>query len=1289
MSTGTSILDELRVLKGELNSTIDDKSGIYARVLQLLERTEEQHHWAGAINALPGPAFIHDSSFRVLHCNRGYAELVGVACKELHGKPYYQIFPKLDGPLPACAAATCGNQDSVEDSEFIHNSGRLYRQRSYPLSTLRKERFGLHILEDITLPRQNEQELLRTKELLECMFNTMHMAVALLDTNFNFLQVNQAYAQADGREPAEFIGLNHFGLYPDAENEMIFRRVRTSGEAFHAYAKPFEYAGNPERGVSYWDWSLLPVKEADGSVSALLLMLQDVTEKTLTQQVRDRLSAIVEATPDMVAMATPEGEALYMNAAGRAMLGLREAEDLSRYKITDFLPPQEHARFHKEIMPALAHSRIWTGEAQLRHRNGNTIPVSQIRIAKFNASNEMEFVGTIARDITREKRSEQRLRRLNRTYAVLSECGQTIVRAETEEELLEEFCRNLIIVGGYRFAWIGKAEQDSERRVKSLSWSGEEQGYLETANIRWDDSSRGRGPVGVAVLTGKPVIVRDIEQDDGFAPWREAAMERGYRSMIAMPLQASDGFSGVLSLYADERDAFDDEETEVILGLADDLSYAIDALRIRAAQTEDRKLLQLRIKAIEAASNGIMITGRDGRQSPLLYVNPAFERITGYRAEEVIGLDPRFLHHKEDEQPGLSQLRLAVQQCRPASVLLRNYRKDGTSFWNELHISPVDCGTGESEHFVGVINDVTAQKHYREQLEYQSTHDTISGLPNRALLHDRLAHGIAQAGRHDRSLAVLLIDLDHFKNINDTFGHAIGDDLLREVAQRLQSCAREADTVAHLGGDEFVMLVSDLDDDNDAALLAERVLSTLAYPFDCVDMDLLLTASMGVAAFPRDGKNSETLLRNASTAMHSAKDKARASFYFYSPEMNNRAHERILLETQLRRALERDEFELYYQPQVALNSGRIVGVEALLRWNNPELGMVSPERFIPIAEESGLIVPIGQWVLYEACRQIVAWQRAGLPPLSIAVNVSAKQLDGHNFVRDVRRVLELTGLESGRLELELTESTVMSDPEEMLQRLNELRQLGLHLAIDDFGIGYSSLSHLQRFPFNRLKVDRSFINDVTSNPNNMSIVKTILGMAQGLNMQVIAEGAENEGQIHLLRRLRCKQVQGFYFSRPLPAVELETLLKERPDFDVVPEEQDDVETLLIVDDEVNVASSLKRIFRKDGYRVLHTSDPTEAFDLLARCRVQVIVADYRMPSISGSDLLDRVKQMHPDIVRILLTGYTDLSAVTSAINRGNIYKFLTKPWENDELRETLREAFEQYHRQKQMPAEEC
>ncbi|MBZ0097091.1 MAG: EAL domain-containing protein, partial [Sulfuricella sp.] len=453
----------------------------------------------------------------------------------------------------------------------------------------------------------------------------------------------------------------------------------------------------------------------------------------------------------------------------------------------------------------------------------------------------------------------------------------------------------------------------------------------------------------------------------------------------------------------------------------------------------------------------------------------------------------------------------------------------------------------------------------------------------------------------------------------------------------------------------------------------------MSAPFDIDGRELHITCSIGIASYPKDGEDNQTLLKNADAAMYRAKDLGRNNAQYYAAEMNVRAMERLMLENSLYHALERNEFLLHYQPQVDLRTGEITGMEALVRWQHPELGLVSPARFIPVAEDSGLIVPLGEWVLRTACAQNKAWQRAGLKPISVAVNLSARQFRQPNLVEMVAGILRETELDPAHLDLEVTESLVMQNVEATIATLGRLKAMGVKLSIDDFGTGYSSLNYLKRFPIHTLKIDQSFVRDVTTDPSDAAIAKTIIAMAHELGLTVIAEGVETEEQKSFLRLRRCDEMQGYFFSRPVPAAEFENLLREdrRLEIDhagLVSTER----TLLLLDDEENILNSLTHLLRRDGYKILKATHAVAALDLLAQNPVGVIIADQRMPEMTGVEFLRRAKLLYPDTVRMVLSGHTDTKSVTDAINEGAVYKFLTKPWDNDLLRANIQEAFQHY-----------
>jgi diguanylate cyclase (GGDEF)-like protein/PAS domain S-box-containing protein len=569
--------------------------------------------------------------------------------------------------------------------------------------------------------------------------------------------------------------------------------------------------------------------------------------------------------------------------------------------------------------------------------------------------------------------------------------------------------------------------------------------------------------------------------------------------------------------------------------------------RMLDARQAEEKSLRMLNRAIEASMNAVVISRYDpAHDHPIEYVNPAFEEITGYAASEAIGRNCRFLQNGDTRQHGLDALRLAIRTQREEKVVLRNYRKDGTLFWNELHIAPVRDAAGATTHYVGVFNDITQSVQYRNQLEHQATHDALTGLPNRSLLIDRLNQALVFGQRYGRQLVVAFIDLDQFKYINDSVGHGAGDELLKIAAARLQQVLREGDTVARLGGDEFVLVLTDQAGTDTISAQFEAILRAIAAPVATHGREFTVTCSIGASLYPNDGTDAGTLLKNADVAMYRAKEQGRNNFQFYTREMNEVVSERMWIETHLRSALALDQLVLHYQPKVSLRSGTIVGVEALIRWQPPHVEMVPPSRFIPLAEETGLILPIGEWVLHTACAQAQAWRAAGLPPLSVAVNLSPRQFRDKNLVGTIRAVLADTGLPAEHLELELTESLLMTSIESANIKLNELKAMGIRIAIDDFGTGYSSLSYLKRLPIDHIKIDRSFVSDLVHDTGHAEIAKLIISLGHSLGLHVTAEGVEQKEQLAFLRAHHCDEAQGYYFSKPVPAGECEALLRGGP-----------------------------------------------------------------------------------------------------------------------------------------------
>lgn len=656
----------------------------------------------------------------------------------------------------------------------------------------------------------------------------------------------------------------------------------------------------------------------------------------------------------------------------------------------------------------------------------------------------------------------------------------------------------------------------------------------------------------------------------------------------------------------------------------------------------------------------------------------AGEAITGYAPEELVGQSFAMLFEPEV----LMHVREQFLQCALHGQNIPAYeaelvRKDGSKRWISFKLTPVY----EEEHIVsvvGVAEDISERREADARLIYLAHHDMLTGLPNRAQFLERMQRAIARARRNDAMAGVLFLDLDQFKGVNDSLGHEAGDLLLQCVAQRLRDVLRETDTMARFGGDEFAVLLEDVTEE-ELVQVVEKLLQVVAAPLLIKEQALCVTLSVGISLFPRDGEDASALLKSADMAMYCAKEHGRNGYRFYRADMNTRIFERMQLVHSLRRALEQGEFLLYYQPRADLRTGKITGVEALLRWRHPERGLVAPGEFIAVLEESGLIAPVGEWVLREACAQLRRWQALGLTELCMAVNLSSHQFRQPGLVRYIARMLQETGLEAKYLEIELTESAIMHDPKEAAATLREIKQMGVAISVDDFGTGYSSLSYLQRFTLDILKIDRSFIQDITTNPDNAALTRAIIAMAQSLRLRVIAEGVETEGQLAYLRKYRCDEMQGYFFHRPLPAGEMTSVLQVGKCLACAP--MDDMasqRTLLILDDEDNVRTALARLFRVAGYRILSTGSPKEAFELLARNEVGVILSDQRMPEMSGTEFLNRIKGLYPNTVRIILSGYADLKTVTDAVNQGWVYRFLSKPWDGETLRKEIREAFQHY-----------
>jgi diguanylate cyclase (GGDEF)-like protein/PAS domain S-box-containing protein len=976
-----------------------------------------------------------------------------------------------------------------------------------------------------------------SRRFLHTLVDAIPTPILVKDDQHRYVVINAAFCAFFQRSAADILGKTDYDFF-SAEDAAFFQatdRQALNGERIE-YERNYVLDGRV-RGMSVRKSSL---PRPDGSRVVLLLLIDITERREAAERLRyseERLRSLAALSADWYWEQDENLRFTYVSTGPRSkgLLGAEHLYGRTRFEVGLEWPSPDAEAEHRRVLDAHLPFRDL---ALIEPRSGRQIVVSGEPI--FDAEGRFTGYRGVGRDVTEQRRAEQRIARLRDLYAAMTEANDAIIHSREMGPLLTAICRIAVEYGHFAFARVGMLDA-ATGWVDTVAYAGDDRGHAGRFRFSIDPSlPEGQGPSAHALRSGGHYVCNDLLTDERNRDFRALLMAIGVRAQATFVLRREGKPVGTLDLYAAQTGYFDDELVGMLEKLADNLSYALDNFQREAARRAAEAALresETRFRDFaDAAGEYVWEADLDGR---ITYVSSRVQSVWGYSDQELIGRTPAEFMPPGEIERVRDWLAHNTRDGAFRDLEHRIVTRNGETRWLLVNAVGLHDETGRRIGSRGTGRDVTDRKSAEARISYLATRDPLTELPNRVLFNDRLEQGIVAARRTGQSLALLFIDLDRFKTINDSLGHQVGDLLLKEVAGRMLNCIRKGDTLSRLGGDEFVVTLEGLQQAEDAAQVAGKIIRALARPIEIGSHTLTTSCSIGISIFPLDAEDDRTLMKNADTAMYHAKEKGRNNYQFFSPEMNVRAVERHTLETALRRAIERQEFVLYYQPQVDIRSNRVVGMEALLRWVHPERGLLTPITFIAVAEESGLIDPIGQWALRTACERAKAWQEAGYPPLKMAVNISPRQLlKPREFSRSITRILNATGLDPQYLELEMTESLLLHNAEENIAMLRKLGKDGVRIAVDDFGTGYSSLSYLRQLPIDTLKIDRTFVRDIESDPEDAAIIQAVVAMGHSLELQVTAEGVESLGQLQALARLGCDEYQGYLFSKPLPAVEI-------------------------------------------------------------------------------------------------------------------------------------------------------
>ncbi|MBX4204749.1 MAG: PAS domain S-box protein [Candidatus Doudnabacteria bacterium] len=1006
-----------------------------------------------------------------------------------------------------------------------------------------KVRFAVSIFRDITAQRNIQSEYEKINRRNQHILESITDGFFALDKDWNFTYVNRQAEQLLQRNRSELLGKNIFQEFPNAMQTATYSKLQEAllENKSLRYEEKFSEPGNMPKWI---ESSVYPAKDG------LAVYLRDITPQKTALEANLKLVAIVESSEDAIMGKDLEGNITSWNKGAVRIYGYTEQEILG--KNVSVLVPEG---FPDDTRMLLAQIRLGRGvnhyETKRKTKDGRILDISVAVSPIKNNSGKVVGASAVARDITKSKQADEGVVFLSEATKLLSsslDFETTLARvAKLAVPKFADWCGiEILTPDGENTKQVAVEHVDPEKIKFAVE--------LARKYPNHKDPERGTWKI---ITTGKAEIYKEITDDMLRASSRdpehyELTSKLGIKSALMVPLVARDKVFGVMSLiWAESNKRYEEKDLKFFEELGRRAGMAIDnALLYREAQIEirERKFMEQKLQVSEERYRAIIDNTSDGvalldANGVLTFATMPVQRMLGYTSEEMHGVNIRNIVHPDDA-PLVAEL-LATSLRKPDQTITAQYRcrhANGNYRWIE------GVGTNLLHHpsiraMVVNFRDITERRLAEENLQYQYHHDTLTDLPNRTYLNERFAQAISDAEANGQNLGIMLLDLDRFKQINESLGHALGDRLIQEVALRVRSCVKEDYVLARLGGDEFAILMADIQTEEEAAKLANKILEDFRPAFYLDQHELFISPSIGISLYPYDGREASSLLRNAEAALYRAKEYGRNTYQFYTTTMNSAAYERLTLDSKLRHALENQEFVLFYQPQVDVATGKIVGTEELIRWQRPDMTLILPDRFIPLAEANGLIEPIGEWILKEALKQGKMWHDAGYKMI-MAINLSARQFKQKNFENVLIGAIEESKFDARFLELELTESILAENEDNITSIMNALRERGVRFCLDDFSTGYSSLRYIKHFPVDMLKIERTFMKGIPMDMQNSAIAKSIITLGRSLNMEITAEGVESKNQLAFLRENMCNRAQGYLFNGAMPAHSLSEILNE-------------------------------------------------------------------------------------------------------------------------------------------------